>query len=960
MSRKLQIRALGGLSIQCNEKPVEGFDQRKVQALLVYLACTGRAHPREILAEMFWEERTQSQALANLRTALTSLRKTVGPFVTITREMAGTDPASHVWLDATEFEAQIDAAGSDIARLSNAVELYQGDFLAGFYVDSHAFEEWATRERERLRLRMMDALDTLITCHMEGSDTQAGIARANQLLTMDLLREETHRQIIDLLWRSGQRGAALEQYDTCCRLLADELGIEPTPETTALYDKIRAGEVAYEHPQIRVTAPQARASPGPAQPRPRHNLPPQPTSFIGRKQEITQIIDRLTDPTCRLLTLTGTGGVGKTRLALEVATRLMDEFPDGVWFVGLATNLDSELVADTVGRALGMTEVSGQTIGDTLKRYLADKELLLLLDNFEHVIDAAPLVSELVTAAPRLTILVTSREVLRLYGEQPYDVPPLSVPDTDYQAPLALLIEYEALAMFEQCARSVRQDFALTETNAPVVAEICARLDGLPLAIELAAARTRLFSPDALLNRLDERLKLLTGGARDRPARLQTLRNTIDWSYDLLSEDEQTLFARLSVFQDGRTVEAAEAVCGYDLGLNVLDGLESLLDKSLIQQERGPEGEPRLVYLETIHDYARERLDERGETDEMRRRHADFFLAMMERILPELSGPIRPAHLMNRLEAEHGNIRAVLAWALAHRDERILPVLAGRDSTLHAFWSTRTHFTEGRQWINQALDQFPDAPPSIRCKMLNTSGRMAAKSGDCVYAETAHQEALILAQETDDTLLIGDSLFGLAACFSSDDPDQAKEHYEEVLELTRCTAHTRLCVSALNNLGEIARYQGNWDEARTFYEESIAAMHSPSNDFHSTPTGLAFVALFQHDYERAHDIFTRNLRLSCDLGNRVWCISNLIGLAGVHARTGNSGHAARFFGTIDAILDSVVGFDLQTETADKAEYDRYLALTREQLDAATFDALYAEGRAMSLDDAVAYALEEEP
>ncbi|UCC53463.1 MAG: AAA family ATPase, partial [Anaerolineaceae bacterium] len=335
------------------------------------------------------------------------------------------------------------------------------------------------------------------------------------------------------------------------------------------------------------------------------NLPVQLTSFVGREREIAEVKRLL--GTTRLLTLTGPPGTGKTRLGLRVGTEVLNQFADGVYFVELAPISAPALVANTIAQLFGVRETTGQPLVKTLEIYLRDKHLLLLIDNFEQVIDAAPLVSDLLSAAPGVKALVTSREALRVYGEQEYAVPPLSLPDPGSIEPLQIG-QYEAVELFCQRARAVKADFALTEGNAAVVADICVRLDGLPLAIELAAARSKVLTPDSMFERLDDRLLTLTGGARNLPARMQTLRAAIDWSYDLLEADEQHLFDRLSVFQGGRTIEAAEAICDSDLSFAVLDGLESLLNKNLLYSAEGRTGETRFYMLETIHEYARERL----------------------------------------------------------------------------------------------------------------------------------------------------------------------------------------------------------------------------------------------------------------------------------------------------------------------------------------------------------------
>jgi predicted ATPase/class 3 adenylate cyclase/Tfp pilus assembly protein PilF len=600
-----------------------------------------------------------------------------------------------------------------------------------------------------------------------------------------------------------------------------------------------------------------------------NNLPTQPTPLVGREREVSEVSDLLRRADVRLLTLTGTGGTGKTRVALQSAAELVDEFEDGVFFVALATLTDPGLVASTLTQALGVAESGEKQPEDALREFVRERELLLLMDNFEQVLEATPLLEELQAAAPRLKVLATSRAALRLYGEREFPVPPLALPDPAYPPPPERLTQYEAVRLFVERARAVKPDFSVTNENAPAVAEICVRLDGLPLAIELAAARIRLLPPRAMLARLGSRLKLLTGGARNLPERQRTLRGAIEWSYELLTPEERTLFARLSVFAGGRTLEIIETICDPEGELDTLDGLESLLEKSLLRQEEGPGGEPRFVMLETIHEYAREKLEESGEAEEVRRRHAEHFLTLAEESYPELKGPDQ-LEWLERLEAEHDNMRAALSWALGRKEAEVALRLGG---ALWWFWWMRGHNSEGRRLLEEALAIDGRVSPEVRAMALAGVGELALLQGDLDRAQEACEAGLQLlaneAREASEAKLCLLAFLGWVA-WEREEYDQATQLFEEGLAQSREMRDTWWIATSLSNLATVSHSRGDYERATELYEESMDLFREQGDKRRLAHclNNLAMVVYSQGDLGRAAKLTEEAVALLRELGAR--------------------------------------------------------------------------------------------
>jgi predicted ATPase/DNA-binding XRE family transcriptional regulator len=601
------------------------------------------------------------------------------------------------------------------------------------------------------------------------------------------------------------------------------------------------------------------------------NLPAPATPLIGREKDMAAVVDRLRRAEVRLLTLIGSPGIGKTRLGLQVASDLLDAFDDGCCFVALAPIRDPCLVATAIAQPLGVQELAGRPLAERLKHYLRDRHMLLLLDNFEQVAAAAPLVTELLTAAPGLKVLATSRATLRLSGEHEYLVPPLALPDLKRVPPIDELARFAAVDLFVQRMRAMLPDYMLTSATTTAVAEICHRLDGLPLAIELAAARGKLFSPQELLGRLSHRLELLTGGPRDLPARQQTLRNTIDWSYNLLDKWEQTLLRRLAVFVGGCTLDAAERVLriegkGPSDGSpnSVLDGLAALLDKSLLQQTEGTDGARRLGMLETINEYARELLKRSGEAEALRQRHAAYYLALAEEAEAHLWQSEQGVWL-NRLELEHNNLRAALASSrtAAISAETGLRLAAA----LWPFWRIHGHLSEGRAWLVEflSLTTKSNASLSIRVAALIGLGELAKFQNDYAAARAAYSEGLAIAREQGYTEQITRAvhLLGIIAWYQGDYA-AARTQITESLDTWRALGNQEGSALALENLGDIAWYQGDYVASRLFSEQSLALRRELGDDVGATPNlhNLGKVARVEGDYARAKALHEASLALS--------------------------------------------------------------------------------------------------
>jgi predicted ATPase len=691
--RRLELHLLGAFEATLDGKPITGFKMEKARALLAYLAVErDRPHRRQSLVGLLWPGYPEGSARANLRQVLTNLRQVLKddksqiPYLLVEGETIQLNPESDYWLDVGNFERL--EAGHAIADLESAVALYRGIFLEGFTLkDCPDYDSWTATQRERYQVTASTVLGKLAERYEQSQDFEKAAGYAHRRLELEPWQEDAHRQLMRLLALKGQRPEALAQFAACKRILKDELGVEPSLETIQLNESIREGKLSTSSQQEK--------------PR-RHNLPAQLTSFIGREKEIEQITILL--KTHRLVTLIGPGGVGKTRVAIKVAEEVLAEYTHGVWYVELAPIVDPDLVPQTVAAALGLRVDQGTPIIDLLIRYLGMKHFLILLDNCEHLVEACSLlVNRLLQVCSKLKFLVSSREALGVPGEAVYRMPSLTLPDLQKQQRKESLMQCEAVELFLDRARSVMPGFEITDSNASLIAQICRKLDGIPLALELAAVRLNMLTTEQLFHRLDNVFRLLTGGARTALPRQQTLREAIDWSYQLLLEPERWLLLRLSIFAGGCTLEGAETICSEN-GLDedeIFDLLASLVNKSLVNVDRSQSQEARYRLLETVRQYAREKLYDSGESKSLRDRHLAYYVQFAETGYKKLMTEKR-IEWTKRLTEELDNLRAAVDWAYTGGENienglRIAAALGFR------FMPSQGYGEEATRWIRTGL-----------------------------------------------------------------------------------------------------------------------------------------------------------------------------------------------------------------------------------------------------------------
>lgn len=954
----LRVRLLGGFNLMYGDRVVTGVNTPRQQALLAYLLLHRETpQARRYLAFLFWPDSSEAQARTNLRKLFHQLHQALPE----ADRFLQTDMHSLQWrndapfsLDVADFERALAEPGS-LQNLQTAADLYHGDLLPNCY------DDWIFPERERLRQMFADTLERLITLFEGERNHRAAIAYAQRLLRLDPLCEVTYRDLLRLHALSGDRAGMVRVYQTCATVLRRELDIEPSMETQEAYE--RGLKMAEGVRLAGASQPRLQPTLG------LNNLPLPLTRFIGRELEVELVKGLVL--TNRLVTLSGAGGIGKTRLALVAGGALQASFMDGIWHVDLAVLSDPSQVLATVASVLGVREEGEHPLLGRVTEYLRKKQMLLILDNCEHLIAAVQsLVEALLSVASEVHILVTSRVVLGMTGEVTWRVPSLPTPDmsqwtrTPQQGGTGcgremeeILGQYASVQVFVDRAAAVLPTFALTDTNEWAVGRICQQLDGIPLALELAAALVRLLTVQEIADHLQDSLQILSQGRPTALPRHRTLQATLDWSHVLLRPQEQALFRRLACFAGSFTLEAAEFICSSaDFEpAQVLNGLAALVDQSLVSVEAAGEA-TRFRLHEVTRQYARARLLEAGEEERVRNRHLEFFCKMVESLEADLHGTLPPG-AFEHLSQEYDNLCAALEWSSYQAGNILLGLRLA--ATLTDFWELRGQLTAERGWLEALLRRAGEAAePTLRAKALRGAGKVAYYQCDFEAARTYFEQSLALDRELDNRLRMADTLSRLGFLFVIQENYTAAEPvYRESLALFRALDERRGVGRVLSELGYIALRQGDYTLARTQLEESLTLFSEPDDRYLECRARhfLGHAARLSGDYVQARAQYKRACLILTEMHN-TWGLFYLIeAFACLAVAEAQWERAVRLFGAVEHLGERIGAVMAPIE---RAECERNTSAARTALSEGAFSAAWAVGQAMSLDEVIAYMLEQ--
>ena len=937
------VRLLGTFEIKHGGTAIT-IASRPAQSLFAYLILNaGKSYRREKLAGMLWPESLEETARDNLRHALWRVRK--GLVAAASAEILHADDLNIRFNESADYRL-------DVAQLENlhaeapaneliaALSEYQGELLPGFY------EEWVVLEREHIYSVFEHNMARLMALLQEEGRWLDILDWGERWIRLGQKPEPAYRALMSAHAAKGDMYKVTATYERCREAL-NEFGIAPSEQTLTLYERLKARRGPSQMPPVLTFMEKGKNAP-------RTNLPIPLTSFIGRENDVEAVMQLLGNN--RLVTLTGAGGVGKTRLAIESSKRLLDKFKDGVWWVDLVGLNDPSLIPQVIARTLNVNEIPNRPVTETLIENTRRKQLLLVLDNCEHLIKAcAGLADQLLTGCEDLKILATSREALDVLGETAWRVPSLSVPGSQEDFSIKALVESESIRLFTERAGARRPQFSLTYQNARAVVQICDRLDGIPLAIELAAARVKMMSVDEIARRLDERFDLLTAGNRSAPLRHQTLRAAIDWSHDLLTKSEQALFRRLSIFAAGFALDAAEAVCEFGTLKrdHVLPLLGRLVDKSLVFFEPAPRpGQTRYRLLETIREYALEKLSESGEERVARDHHMEFFSQLAIRAEPKLLGA-EAVEWARQLDTDHDNLLAAIDWSLKSENPDFAMQIVGALIQWDA-WHNREGADRSLKVVQSPLTS---RSTPLRAKALQTAGLMQMFQGNFSQARALLEEAISIGHESQASENYVWALSNLGSILAIErDFSTARAYLEEAIAAADPVAGFSLGWS-LAYLGDICLFQDDREQAGRMYEQSVARLRELENRaFLAYPLRrLADLALDHMDHESAVSLCRESLKLNMEGGDERAILASLVGFAAIASARGQVESAVRLLAAVRSLLGATSASLL---TADQQAYDRNLALLRPQLDGTSFDIAWAEGSELTMEQAIELALAE--